>query len=214
MESALTLAVHSCRGAGSLGCRNVIHQSWRGLKRRLLGLPRSLDMQMLHGRKTVQLTIVLDDFLQTSCLTPHFSHFASIFFFRFGHLRFRCLAIPTSTSCKCQRCTQRYTSTLDGRPFHSAVLLYFLYILLHWGKVCYFVWRFFGTLKCEAERRPRSVGVVLEFRFCEARCTFYHLISRILVQWRMELLRSVHISDPVYRAYGGFSKIFRHFQGS
>ena len=30
----------------------------------------------------------------------------------------------------------------------------------------------------------------------------------------MELLRSVHISDPVYRAYGGFSKIFRHFQGS
>ena len=92
--------------------------------------------------------------------------------------------------------------------------LYFLYILLHWGKVCYFVWRFFGTLKCEAERRPRSVGVALEFRFCEAQCTFYHLISRILVQWRMELLRSVHISDPVYRAYGGFSKIFRHFQGS
>ena len=40
--------------------------------------------------------------------------------------------------------------------------------------VCYFVWRFFGTLKCEAERRPRSVGVALEFRFCEARCTFHH----------------------------------------
>ena len=39
-----------------------------------------------------------------------------------------------------------------------------------------------------------------------------HLISRILVQWRMELLRSVHASDPVYRAYGGFSKIFRDFQ--
>lgn len=80
--------------------------------------------------------------------------------------------------------------------------------------VCYFLWRFFGTLKCEAERRPRSVGVALEFRFCEARCTFHHLISRILVQWRMELLRSVHISDPVYRVYGGFSKIFRHFQAS
>ena len=42
---------------------------------------------------------------------------------------------------------------------------------------------------------------------------FIILISRILVQWRMELLRSVHISDPVYRADGGFSKIFRHFQG-
>ncbi len=136
MESALTFAVHCCQGAGSLGCRNFASlTNHSSLKRRQFILKHAYSAYSLDSADLWTcrwfctysysvVTIVLSSpWFSTECWSYTASLQPSIlfFFFRFGHLRFRCLAIPTSTSSRSQRCTQRYTSTLDGRPFHSAV---------------------------------------------------------------------------------------------